>query len=340
MDNIIFHSLYNNASLTTLKHSLLYFDNITIPSDAYACSFGENNSHIHFLQLIPEDVHQQIEFLKNEGLLKVHKFGDKNPDAIYKYYGAVVEGINKLGRDRKYSKEQFLEIYEYLNLNPDHPDGFTVINEATIFISAICLMEFSVHEQICCIDNQIIYETLNLGVQGVLQFAKNNISDQNIEFRRIKKNMLAQKVLSLNLPSFIFQTFDDVLEIKEKHKDGLLALDNHLDNLAEKIELSPYDPGFSDAIDRLISRRIQPEIDDLTRSITFSPNSLVKRIYDPLKNFGLSFGFSNSFPAYTKEIAAAGITLTVIESIFKDYFETKKRIKESPYNLFISLRSK
>ena len=195
MYNIIFHSLYNDASLRTLKHSLLYFDNITIPSDAYPCSFGENNSYIHFLQLIPESVYNQIEYLKNEGLIKVHNFGNKNPDAINKYYGAVVEGINRLGRDRKYSKEQILDICKYLNLNPDHPDCFTVLNEATIFISAICLMEFSVYEQICCIDNQIIYETLNLGVQGVLQFAQNNIGDNNIEFRRIKKNMLAQKQL-------------------------------------------------------------------------------------------------------------------------------------------------
>lgn len=340
MDNIIFHSLYNDASLRTLKHSLLYFDNITIPSDVYTCSFGENHSHIHFLQLIPDDVYEQITYLKNQNLIKVYKFGDRNPDDISKYYNAVIEGINKLGRDRQYSREQILEVCKYLNLSPNHPDLFTVVNEATIFISAICLMEFSVHEKICCIDNQIIYETLNLGVKGILQFAKENISDQNIEFRRIKKNILAQKVLSLNLPAFTFQTFDDVLEIKEKHRAGLLALDNHLDNLADKIELSPFDPGFSAAIDRLISHRIQPEIDGLTKSITFSPSRLVKRIYDPLKNFALSFGFSNSFPAYTKEFAVAGVTLTVIESIFKDYNETKKRIKESPYNILISMRNK
>jgi hypothetical protein len=233
-----------------------------------------------------------------------------------------------------------LEVCKYLNVNPNHPDRFTIVNEATIFISAICLMEFSVHEQICCIDNQIIYETLNLGVKGVLQFAKENISDQNIEFRRIKKNILAQKVLSLNLPAFTFQTFDDVLELKEKHKNELLALDNHLDDLADKIELSPFDPRFSKAIDRLISRRIQPEIDDLTSSIAFSPSRLVKRIYDPLKNFAISFGFSSAFPAYTKEIAIAGVTLTVIESLFKDCNETKKRIKESPYNILISLQNK
>jgi len=94
MDNIIFHSLYNEASLRTLKHCLLYFDNITIPSDAYACSFEENNSHIHFLQLIPEDIYEQIDYLKNLGLVEVYKFGEKNPDDIGKYYNAVVEVIN------------------------------------------------------------------------------------------------------------------------------------------------------------------------------------------------------------------------------------------------------
>lgn len=340
MDNIIFHSLYDDGDLKTLKHALLYFNNITIPSNSYACSFGKNNSHIHYLQLIPDKVYDEIEYLEKEGLVRVHVFGNSHFDDIHRYYNAVIEGINRLGRNRTYSKEQILEVCKYLNLSPNHQELYTIINEATMFIAAICLMEFSTHEHICCIDNQIVYETLNLGMKGVLQFAKENIDDKNIEYRRIKKNILAQRVLSLNLPSFEFQTFDDVLEIKEKHKDSLLALDNHLDDLSEKIELSPFDTGFSEAVDRLITKRIQPEIDNLTKSISFSPSRLVKRLYNSLKSFGVYFGFSNCFPEYTRQIVAAGATIAVVESIFKDLNETKKKIKESPYNLLISLKNK
>lgn len=340
MDDIIFHSLYNEANLTTLKHSLLYFKSITIPSNYYVCTFGSNNAHPHYLQLIPENVYDEIEYLKNTNLVKVHKFENSHFDEISKYYDAIVEGTNRVGGNRYYSKEQILEVCRYLNLNPNHPELFTIINEATTFIAAICLMEFSVHEQICCNDNLIIHDSMNLGLRGVLQFAKENINETNSEFRRLKRNILTQRVLSFNLPSFELQTFEDVLEIKEKHRDELLALDNHLDDLSEKIELSPLDVGFSEAVDRLISHRIQPEIENLTKSISFSPSRIVKKLYDPLKNFGLAFGFSSCFPAYTKEIAAAGISITVVESIFKDISETKKRIRESPYNLFISLKNK
>jgi hypothetical protein len=337
MENIVFHSLYRDANLKTLKHSLLYFDNITIPSDALACNF---DSHIHFLQLIPDDVYEQIDYLKNQNLVKVYKFLNNDSKDLTKYNKAVVEGINRLGRERFYSRETLLEVCNYLELNYNHPDVFEIVDAAIILIAAIILMEFSVYEKICCIDNIILYDTLNLAVKGVLNFSKDSIHDNNIEFRRIKKNLLAQKVLALNLPSFEFKTFDDVLEIREKHRSELLALDNQLDDLAGKIELPPFDPGFSEAVDRLISRRIQPEIDDLTKSITFSPSRLARRIYDPIKNFAIGFGFSNNFPAYTKEIAIAGASLTIIEGIFKNYNETKKKIKESPYNILISIKNK
>lgn len=200
-------------------------------------------------------------------------------------------------------------------------------------------MEFSVHGRICCNDNHIIHDAMNLGVKGVLQFAGENIAETNSGFRRLKRNILAQKILSLNLPSFEFHSFDDVFEIKEKHRDELLTLDNHLDDLTKKIDSSPFDPGFNDEIDRLIENRIQPEIDNLFQSICFSPSRVVKNLYDPLKNFGLALGFSNSFPAYTKEIVMTGVTATVVEGLFKDFHETRKRIKESPYNIFISLNN-
>lgn len=340
MDDIVFHSLYSESDLKNLKHTLLYFNNVTIPLNYYACQFGDKHPFPNYLQLIPEAVYDEIEYLSKNKLVNIQKFENGEHDKISKYYDAIIEGANRLGRNRHYEKEQIQQVISYLQLNPNHPELLLIVNEVTTFLAAICLMEFSVHERICCNDNLIIHDAMNLGLKGALQFACENIRETNRNFRNLKRNILAYKVLSLNLPSFEFQTFDDVLEIKEKHKDELSALDNHLDDLTEKIDSSPFDESFNDEINRLIDHRIQPEIDNLFKSISFSPSRVAKNIYDPLKNFGLSFGFSSCFPAYTKEIAITGITATVVEALFREFVETKKRIKESPYNIFLSLKNK
>lgn len=340
MDDIVFHSLYSDSDLKKLKHSLLYFNNVTIPSKNYACVFGNKSPYPHQLQLVPEFVRDQIEYLSKYNSVNIHEFEGGEYETISKYYDAIQEGEIRLGRNRRYTNKQIHQVSKYLGLDSNHPELLIIVNEVTTFIAAICLMEFSVHQRVCCNDNIIIHDAMNLGCQGALQLASENTQKASSSFRELKRNLLAYKVLSLNLPAFEFQTFDDVFEIKEKHKDELLALSIHLDDLTEKIERSPYDEGFDEEVNRLIVLRIQPEIDNLFKSISFSPSRVVKNIYDPLKNFGLAFGFSNCFPSYTREIAISGITATVIESLFRDYNEIRKKIKESPYNIFLKLNNK
>jgi hypothetical protein len=339
MDDIVFHSLYNESDLKNLKHSLLYFNNVTIPLNYYACQFGDKHLYPHYLQLVPESVHKEIEYLGKHNFVNIHEFEGGEYDNISKYYDAIVDGAKKLGRNRNYSKEQIHQVANYLKLDLNHPELFLIVNEATTFLAAICLMEFSVHQRVCCNDNIIIHDAMNLGVKRALQIASENILETSSNFRELKRNILAYKVLSLNLPSFEFQTFEDIFEIKEKHKDELLALDNHLDDLTEKLDKSPYDEGFDDELNRLMDHRIQPEIDNLFKSISFSPSRVVKNTFKPLWKFGLAFGFSSCFPAYTKEIAT-GITAKVVDDLFKDFNETRKKIKESPYNIFLALNNK
>ncbi len=334
MNNIIFHSLYNDNDFVTLKHTLLYFEDIVIPSNTYPASFGANQSHIQYLQLIPHEVRDQIDYLAKEKYLTIQKFSGENNGDISFYWKSISDGIENLGKNRTYDSTEILEICKYLNLDPKHPDVLPIANEASIFLAAVCLMEFNIKNQICCIDNQIIYDTLNLGVRGVIDSVKNTIP-----YREIKAKLLAQKIISLNLPSFELYSFDDVLEIKEKHKDNLLALHNYLFDISDKIEYLPFEPEFDNSVNNLINQRIQPEIEDFKKSISFSPSKLVKKSYDPLKNFGLSFGLSSAFPAYTTAIAATGIVYTVFETLIKYFKENKEKVKESPYNIFISINN-
>lgn len=337
MDGIVFHSLYNKSDLKNLKHSLLYFNNVTIPLNSYGCKFGEKHPYPYYLQLVPESVYDQIEYLGKHNLVNIHEFEGGEYDNILKYYDAIVEGAINLGVNRNYTKEQINHVANYLKIDLNHPELFLIVNEVTTFLAAICLMEFSVHQRVCCNDNIIIHDAMNLGIKRALQIAGENIHKTNSNFRELKRNILAYKVLSLNLPSFEFQTFDDIFEIKEMHKDELLALDNHLDDLTEKIDKSPYDEGFDDDLDRLIAHRIQPEIDNLYKSISFSSSRLVKNTFKPFWKFGLAFGFSCCFPDYAREIAT-GITANVVGELFNDFNETKKKIKESPYNIFLEFK--
>ena len=337
MDDIVFHSLYSEGDLKYLKHSLLYFNNVTIPINSYGCEFGEKHPYPHYLQLVPESVYDQIEYLGKHNLVNIHEFGGGEHDNILKYYNAIEEGAINLGGDRNYTNEQIYHVANYLKIDLNHPELFLIVNEVTTFLAAICLMEFSVHQRVCCNDNIIIHDAMNLGIKRALQTAGENINKENSKFRELKRNIFAYKVLSLNLPSFEFQTFDDIYEIKEKHKDELLALDNHLDDLTEKIDKSPYDEGFDDELKSLMAHRIQPEIDNLYKSISFSPSRIVKNTFKPLLKFGLAFGFSCCFPDYAREIVI-GTATNVVGELFNDFNETRKKIKESPYNIFLEFK--
>lgn len=106
MDDIVFHSLYSGSDLKNLKHALLYFNNITIPSNYYSCLFGDKHPIPHYLQLIPENVFNDIDFLGDNNLVNIHKFENGEHDEISKFYDAIVEGVNRLGRNRHYDKDQ------------------------------------------------------------------------------------------------------------------------------------------------------------------------------------------------------------------------------------------
>ena len=56
MDEILYHSFYRDTKFTSLKHTILYFDKVIVPSNSYPVAFGENNQRALFAQSVPEDV--------------------------------------------------------------------------------------------------------------------------------------------------------------------------------------------------------------------------------------------------------------------------------------------
>ncbi len=179
-------------------------------------------------------------------------------------------------------------------------------------------MEISKSKKNCCTDSRIVSDAVNLGLKNVLEFAGDSVKEQSLEVRRMSANLLAQKVMTFNMPSFEFKSFEDVLEVKERHKDELMALDNYLFDISNKVELLPYELGYDDSLNRLIERRIQPAILDLKKSVAFSPNRIARNSYNPIKNIILSFGMASGFPEYIHTVVTTGVVVTILEAIVKD----------------------
>ena len=64
MRSIIFHSFYNDPNLTSLKHSIFYFDKLYIPADnfviAYMESGAQSTSNVHLVNLLPGEIYDDI----------------------------------------------------------------------------------------------------------------------------------------------------------------------------------------------------------------------------------------------------------------------------------------
>lgn len=336
MDEIIFHSLFGDQSFNSLKHFIFYFDQVTIPSNSYAVNFGPRHDHPHFFQLIPDEIRDHLGFLINEGVIKLKEFKGKengNPDF---YWDSIVEGINKKGKEETYSRDDISDICRFVGYKPDLPDYLTVAQEASIFIAAICLMEFSIYSSTCCLDNHIVYDNFMHGIKGIINSTINDGNLKTIELRKIKSNMLAQKLISLNLPSFEFYSFDDVLELKRTFKDALQALNSYLFDLSDKIELSPYEPGFDQAVSDFILKRLNPEIEALKKEIISSPVKLASKIYSPIKNMTISILFSSAYPDLTQKLLFGGVSLSAVEVLLKEFQTKNKKLKESPLGIFLS----
>lgn len=337
MDEIIYHSFYRDSGFRSLKHAILYFDKIVIPKNVYPVIFGENNENMLLAQSVPEDVADQIDYLINQKIVQQKEFLGFQETDIGDYIKAVETGLAKQEISRNYSFDEIQNVCSYLNINPKDSNSLREVQSIAILASALCLMEVSKSKRICCTDNRIVYDSISCGLKNALELAEQSVKNQGLEVRRLSTNLLAQKVMSIDMPSFEFKSFDDVLEIKEKHKEELIALDSYLFDLSDKIELLPFEPGYDDALDKVIERRIQPAITNLRRSVTSSPNKVIRTSYDSIKNIGLSIGFANILPEYIHSVVTTGVVYSLLEAFLKEQRSSKIKLNESPLSIFLKV---
>lgn len=337
MNEVLYHSFFQDQDYKSLKHSVLYFDRLVIADNSYPVIFGPNNSEIRLARSIPENISCEIEMLKKEKLVSTKEFKGLFDTDVGDYVRAVNLGRQQRGSSLECTEEDLDEIFRYLSIRPDFPNSVQKALSLSSLASSILLMELSRSGMSCCIDNQLVYQQLNAGLRYALELGAKSVSSESLEKRRLAANLMAQKVMSMNLPSFEFSSFDDILELKHRHKDELLALDNYLLDMSEKIEPLPFEKGYDKALSEVVERRVQPAIDELRSSVKFSPNRVVAKAYHPLKDIGLTIGFATGLPAYIQEVVSCGIGLTLLESMLLERYELRKEIKRSPLRIFLKV---
>ncbi|WP_438038864.1 toll/interleukin-1 receptor domain-containing protein [Sorangium sp. So ce128] len=118
------------------------------------------------------------------------------------------------------------------------------------------------------------------GMARLLQrkLARISARKEFVDFRRelqIKAGSLAIRAVEEYLPSFRFESFEHVLEARERLSEHLLSFRSAMLSLAAEIDESPYDQLFPKRVEHVLSVRIRPAVEALRREIQRSQDSFV-----------------------------------------------------------------
>ena len=339
MKKILFQSLFRDLDLTTLKHCIFYFDKIEIPRISLPITWGDKNQNVRDLQSIPENVYEVIEFLGKEGVIDLVPIKDTPERKLPEVYNLILEGINIIGAERVYPPDSIEEICKFVGISRHDPERLKIADQVSIFLASVSIMPWSGREHVCCIDNEIIFDSVNLGIKQLINSSLMPCNINAIEINQIKTNILAQKLIALNLPSFKFQTFDDVLELRFKYNDNLRVLHNHLLDISRNLDGVPWDIDFSSKVDELIKKRLQPEIIDLRKNVKASPSKIANLIYDAGSvNLGLTFAFYSVFPNNLRDIMLGTTAKTLFDVLKSIHQDRSKILSNSPFNIFMQVK--
>lgn len=339
MNKLLYQSLYSDHDLTGLKHCLFYFDSIDIPDLEAPIFWGENNANVRFLQTVPERVYNDIEYLRKEGVVHLVRVQDKPWENIFETCQLIINEIDRNQKKRLYEPSVIHELCDFVGIHEKDPELLETVDQVSIFLASICITSLSMKEQVCCIDNKLIFDSLNLGINRIIKSKLSSYDIDSHQIKRWKANLLAQEVISLNLPSFEFHSFDDVLELKLKFRENLLALDNHLVDISSDIDGMPWELNFQHRMTDYINKKIQPDISNLRKNVKSFPLKIANRIYDTgFSNLGLSLAFYSLSPSHLKEILIGASAKTLLDIIKTSCLEEKKDGASSPYSIFMKVR--
>lgn len=150
---------------------------------------------------------------------------------------------------------------------------------------------------------------------------------QGSRSRHHASDALATTVMREFLPDFEFQTYDDVLEARDRLADELLAFRSYMIDLSTRISAEPHTAAFTKEIQRISSTTVRHAVNDLKKKVGSSRHkfflSIAKNILTAAP-FSLATIVYPSSPPLLLWAAAAGF-LTAFEI-------SKFRVDESKIN--------
>jgi hypothetical protein len=346
MNDIIYFSLYSDIDFKSMKHSLLYFDKLIIPSNEYILDATEEKLGFHFIQMTPHETNPEaynhLAYLCTYGLIEFKKLDDNifGNNTKHSCYDIILNGTNAAKDERIYNKNTILEICDFLKIKPQALKNNNIsklITQTSILLAAACFSEYGVNGKICLIDNQLIYDNILYGFSEILSKIKNYTEKDLIDIKKLKENLLAKKIFSLYLPAFDYLTFDDIIDIKNKHKDELLSFQDHMTELSLKINKTEDDADFHNNIDNYIQNKVRPKIDDFIKSIKLSPSKIIKKTLLNSATFILTQNYSSiTQQDIIKHYINFGATGLI--EIYNESKRINKTSEASPYNIIAKLQ--
>ena len=269
-----FHSFYSDPSLATIKHALLYYGEIVIPTDDFMIFFGENHNQARHISLVEENMWNDLRFLEDAGVVE---FVTASQDQeLNVFHDAIVQQQNIEAIQRSYSIKEFQPIFKQLSLDTNNPEHLEIANSATVQLAATCLSSIVKKGYLPCVDNIIVSDTIGIGLRAVVDQSFTELDSTQIN--QLKKRVVANQVYRLALPAFQFRSFHDVLELRERLLTRLIALDDSISNIAMEVKGHPWDSDFESQVKHVIKKQVIPVIEALKKDSKFKISNVATQM--------------------------------------------------------------
>lgn len=143
MAKVVFHSFYSDPTLSSLKHALLYYGTLSIPSTdfLYHREFERAGSYANLIQTIPNHVSKEIEYLESQNIVEYFdpRGGKQSPEEMSEVISSKLHKEANPTKKPMYDWNQLAPVFRYLNINPKHPDALSIAVDITNFLSCIML---------------------------------------------------------------------------------------------------------------------------------------------------------------------------------------------------------
>ncbi|MGE0827644.1 MAG: hypothetical protein AB7G75_36625 [Candidatus Binatia bacterium] len=348
MNSIIFHSLYTDPAFNSFKHSLFYFDKLVIPEGGFIFAKpGPNEtstSHAYLVSLVPEQAYNDIQALTAIGAIETidaeHTGSELKFEQIVQFVYRETKGKNNLGN---YTPAEITSVFQFLDfVEPErllsNSLAVEMAQEIALVIGVFCLQLMAYEKKIACLDNQLTFDAVSLGVQRILDDKSVRASFQSAGFHRYKSTLLAQRLLSLNLPSFEFRSFQDVLELKEKFRDEIGAFRTEMDRFALEIEKTPLDADFLPYLKIFADSKIHPQVEELKRKIRLSPSSFLGTLLNTsLAGVSLYADANSIFSHHVTTAVILGSAIHLSKEI-KELLSTREEAMRNGLSLLLKVK--